>query len=190
MNPVVLASKSPRRREILTALDIPFRVVAPQVEELPCPGETPCAMALRLAGEKALAVSRTEPGSLCIGADTVVDVDGAMFGKPRDRQDAYRMLRTLSGRSHDVHTGIAIAKDGRLLARETETTKVMFASLSESEITAFSDSGIGDDKAGAYAIQERGALLVERIEGCYYNVVGLPAYRLHTMLKALEIDAI
>jgi septum formation protein len=131
---------------------------------------------------KAVSVSKEKPDSNVIGADTVVDVDGAAFFKPADRNDAVRMLRMLNRRTHKVHTGIALALSGDILYCGAETTEVTFGDLSEEEIIAFAASGDGDDKAGAYAIQGRGALLVERINGCYYNVVGLPVYRLKELL--------
>jgi septum formation protein len=181
---LVLASCSPRRREILSSLGLKFDVEAPEVGENPLFGEAPMELAIRLAKLKAAEVSRRVEG-LCVGADTVVDVDGAPFGKPADREDSLRMLRTLSGREHLVHTGLALALRGELRAEGLETTRVMFGNLSETDILDFAANGDGDDKAGAYAIQGRGALLVERIVGCYYNVVGLPAFRLSVMLKEL-----
>ena len=181
---LVLASASPRRREILSSIGATFDVFPAEVDETPLPGETPPALALRLACLKAGYASARASG-VCIGADTVVDVDGVSFGKPRDRQDALFMLRALSGRSHLVHTGLALASGGAILDRGLETTKVFFGDLAEDEARAFAESGQGDDKAGAYAIQGLGALLVARIEGCYYNVVGLPAFRLKGMLREL-----
>ncbi|MDR1514666.1 MAG: Maf family protein [Synergistaceae bacterium] len=178
---LVLASGSPRRREILSSLGLPFSVFTSEVDETPLPGETPRELAVRLARLKALYASSKTSG-VCLGADTVVDVDGAAFGKPRDRAEALFMLRTLSGRKHAVHTGIALTS-GAIVQSGFETTTVFFGRLSEAEIRDFLESGEGDDKAGAYAIQGRGALLVERIEGCYFNVVGLPVFRLNAMLK-------
>lgn len=183
----VLASGSPRRRELLSSIGWAFDIVVPEVDESPFPSETPADTALRLAGTKALSVSASEPERICIGADTVVDVDGHNFGKPHDREDARRMLRTLSGRGHAVHTGVAIARDGELLAGGLETTAVQFAALDDDEIESFVTSGMGDDKAGAYAIQGIGATLVERIDGCYYNVVGLPIRLLYSLIKNLGL---
>jgi septum formation protein len=180
---LVLASESPRRREILRSSGFVFEAMGSDVEEYPEKGETARDMPVRLARGKAAAVSSRVPGAWVIGADTVVDVDGHPFSKPRDRNDAARMLRILNGRSHLVHTGVALARDSVVRASFVETTKVTFGVLSEDEIAAFADSGEGDDKAGAYAIQGRGALLVEKIEGCYYNVVGLPVYRLKKLLE-------
>jgi septum formation protein len=182
---LVLASGSPRRRDILNSIGWSFGIVLPNVDEGAIAGERPKDMALRLAEAKATAASRLTGGAVTVGADTVVDIDGEAFGKPLDRDDQLRMLRILSGRVHLVHTGIALARSGEILASGIETTKVRFGSLTEYEISSFSDSHDGDDKAGGYAIQGRGALLVEGIEGCYYNVVGLPVFLLNKMLVSL-----
>ena len=182
---LILASKSPRRRELLESVGWQFDVVAPNVSECELAGETPVSMSVRLACEKAAEVSSRFPERITIGADTVVDICGVPLGKPADRGDALRMLHMLNGREHLVHTGVAIARGGIILECAGETTSVLFGRLTDSEIEAFADSGEGDDKAGAYAVQGRGALLVERISGCYYNVVGLPVFRLNGMLKAV-----
>jgi septum formation protein len=129
------------------------------------------------------------PDAWVIGADTIVDVDGEAFSKPVDRDDALRMLRSLNGRSHLVHTGVALSGGGEVKASFAETTKVTFGSLRDDEIVSFVASGICDDKAGAYAIQGSGALMIERIEGCYYNVVGLPVYRLKKILEGFAPDS-
>jgi septum formation protein len=169
----------------MASIGLEFEAVSPGITEETVPGETPRDTARRLAGEKALAASLRMPDALVIGADTVVDLDGSPLSKPRDRADARRMINMLNGRAHLVHTGVAAALGGRVTASETETTKVFFGNLEPGEIEEFVASGLGDDKAGAYAIQGRGALLVERIEGCYSNVVGLPVYRLKKMLERL-----
>lgn len=182
---LTLASTSPRRREMLRELGWRFESIAADVDESPKCGEAPYALALRLAEAKALVGSLARAAGWTLGADTVVDLDGAIFGKPADREDATRMLRALSGLTHAVHTGVAIALDGKLLSSAVESTRVTFANLSDKEIASFLATGEGDDKAGAYAIQGVGALLVERIEGCYSNVVGLPVFRLSRMLEKL-----
>lgn len=182
---IALASKSPRRREILEALGWDHTIVEADVDESPIVGENPSDMARRLAAAKSIAGSRRSGGLITIGADTVVDVDGAAFGKPIDRDDAKRMLRALSGRAHFVHTGIAASRDGSLIADEVVTTEVYFADLSIDDIENFIATGMADDKAGAYAAQRCGAVLIERIDGCFYNVVGLPVYRLTKMLKGI-----
>ena len=188
MNALILASGSPRRHELLRAAGLVFETVVPGTEELTLPGEDARDIASRLSREKSVAVSDEHPDAWVIGADTVVDVDGEPFSKPRDRGDAVRMLNALNGRSHLVHTGVSIAQGGEVRASFVETTKVTFGSLSKEEIIGFAESGLCDDKAGAYAIQGRGAFLVERIEGCYYNVVGLPLYRLKQELKRVAPD--
>jgi septum formation protein len=182
---LILASESPRRREILSSAGFVFEVVSAGVEEEAIEGEAAAGMALRLARLKSAAASSRMPDACVIGADTVVDVDGKPFSKPRDRAEAFQMIRALNGRTHLVHTGTAVAMASVVRVSFVETTSVTFGSLGEDEITAFVESGDGDDKAGAYAIQGRGALLVERIDGCYYNVVGLPVYKLKKILKEL-----
>jgi septum formation protein len=168
---------------LLRSLGRKFECASPNIEEISTPGETPKDMALRLACLKAVSGSSGRSGFLVIGADTVVDVDGTVFSKPRDREDSMRMLRVLNGRTHLVHTGIALAIFGELKASDAESTAVTFGDLGEDEIREFAFSGLGDDKAGSYAIQGKGALLVEKIDGDYYNVVGLPLYRLKKMLQ-------
>jgi septum formation protein len=185
---LVLASESPRRRELMVFLGLPFEVVNHGVEETEDGNETPAEMVLRLAKLKAAAVSDRIPDAYVIGADTVVDANGRAMQKPRDRRDAVRMLGELNGVSHAVHTGVAIARGSSILTASVETTEVLFAKSSEDEILDFAASGDGDDKAGAYAIQGRGALLVKKINGCYYNVVGLPLYRLYELLKEFAPD--
>ena len=183
-----MASGSPRRRELLCAAGFIFETVVPGTKEVEAPGEGTRDMVARLARDKALAVSSEYLNAWVIGADTTVDVDGKPFSKPRDRNDAFRMLNILNGRSHLVHTGISIARGGEERTSFVETTKVIFGSLSREDIASFVESGLCDDKAGAYAIQGRGSLLVERIEGCYYNVMGLPVYRLKKVLGDLIPD--
>ncbi|MDR1510291.1 MAG: Maf family protein [Synergistaceae bacterium] len=185
---LILASESPRRRKLLALLGLPFEAVSHGMEETEETDETPAEMVLRLSKLKALAVSSRMPDACVIGADTVVDVDGQPLLKPLNRRDAVRMLNVLNGRSHKVHTGVALARNSFVVASSVETTEVVFGDLSEDEILSFVSSGDGDDKAGAYAIQERGALLVEKIDGCYYNVVGLPVYKLMRLLDKFVPD--
>lgn len=185
MRRLLLASKSPRRRELFDALGWEYDAIDPHVDERVVDGEPPVETARRLAREKAVAGSLT-CDIWTVGADTIVDLDGIGLGKPRDREDAARMLRSLSGREHLVHTGIAVACRGSLLAGDVVTTRVRFGELDDETIGSFVASGLADDKAGAYAIQGEGAVMVERIEGCFYNVVGLPVFRLNEMLRELE----
>ncbi len=182
---LVLASGSPRRREMLDNLGVEFAVRPVDVDESPLDGESPEPYVLRLARAKALAGAPNER-EIVLAADTIVALDGDLLGKPRDAADAGRMLERLSGRGHEVLTGVAVAgaPDGRAALRaEVERTRVRFAELSPAEIEWYVRSGEPLDKAGAYAIQGLGALFVTRLEGNYSNVVGLPlplTYRLLT----------
>jgi septum formation protein len=174
--PLVLASASPRRRELLAALGLEFRIEAADIDESPRAGEGAEAYVRRLALEKASAVAAAHAGSLVLGADTVVVVDGEILGKPRDAEDARRMLRRLAGRGHQVLTGVAVvgAGEGGPRLAEVVRTEVLFTPMDEAEIGAYVASGEPLDKAGAYAIQGLGARYVESISGNYSNVVGLP----------------
>ncbi|MEW6045911.1 MAG: Maf family protein [Bacillota bacterium] len=186
---LVLASTSPRRRELLTMVGAVFEVAVPDVDESTLKKkEAPEELVVRLAGAKAADVARRRPEDVVVGADTVVVLDGQLLGKPRDPADARRMLRLLSGRTHQVWTGLAViqrAKNRRVTA--AERTDVTFRHLSDEEIDRYVERGEGLDKAGAYAVQGVGALFVERLEGCYYNVVGLPLARLQSLLKGFGI---
>jgi len=177
--PVVLASASPRRRELLALLGLAFDVAPADVDESWRNGEAPAVHAERLAREKATAARRA--GSVTIAADTIVVVDGDILGKPRDRAEAAAMLRRLGGREHVVHTAIAVAFGGRLVSG-VEATRVWFRTLDEPTIEAYIATGEPMDKAGAYGIQGFGAVLVERIEGDYFTVMGLGLARLVDLL--------
>ncbi|HVG08277.1 MAG TPA: Maf family protein [Thermoanaerobaculia bacterium] len=176
---LVLASGSPRRRELLEGLGVVFTVRPVDLDESPLPGEAPRDYVLRLAVEKAAAAS----GELVLAADTTVVVDGQILGKPQDDDDARRMLRLLSGREHSVLTGIALGK-----AAEVDETLVRFAPLSEAEIDWYVATGEPRDKAGAYAIQGLGSLFVEAVQGSYSNVVGLPIPRMYRLFARLGYD--
>lgn len=179
--PLLLGSGSPRRREILSALGIPLTVAKADVDESTRPGETADEYLVRVVDAKLAAVAALPAMKDAAGAlvaDTSVIVDGAVLGKPRDASDAASMLRSLSGRMHEVWTRFAVASAPfEWAAREAETvrTRVWFRTLGEDEVVAYAATGEGLDKAGAYAIQGIGAFAVERIEGSYSNVVGLPA---------------
>jgi septum formation protein len=187
---LVLASSSPRRRELLAQAGFAFEIHPAAIPEDPLPAEDPVAYVVRLAREKAEAVfaalSGAQSGSLVVvGADTTVTLDGQILGKPADRADAARMLRLLSGRTHRVITGVAVATAaGAEVA--AEVTGVRFLTLSEEEIEEYIATGEPMDKAGAYAIQGRAARWIPRIEGCYFNVVGLPLALLTVMLEAAK----
>lgn len=177
---LVLASASPRRRELLTTAGFAFDVRPADIDESPREGETPDAYVARLAEEKARAVWR--PGEVTLGADTTVVVDGESLGKPADSEEAAAMLRRLSGRPHEVLTGWCLF-DGESGRGGVEATKVFFVAMSEDEVTEYAASGEPLDKAGAYGIQGLASKYVERIEGCYFNVVGLPVARVTRALR-------
>ncbi len=179
---LILASGSPRRRELLDRLGFTFTVRPAVIDESPQDGELPSEYVLRLAGAKAQAIA--EPGELVLAADTVVVVDEELLGKPRDAADAHRMLRRLSGREHAVVTGVAICDRQRALqVAVVESTVVCFAELAEEEIAWYVETGEPLDKAGAYAVQGLGALFVEAIDGNYSNVVGLPLPATYRLLR-------
>ena len=180
---LILASASPRRRELLSLLTTDFTLRVSEVDERAITAPTPAALAGSLAEAKARAVAAQCPGALVLGCDTVVDCDGAVFGKPRDRAEVLRMLGALSGRAHRVHTGVCLCRDGRV-ETAVETTVVHFAAILPEEIRAYADTAEPYDKAGAYAIQGRAACWCIGIEGCYYNIMGLPVYRVAVLLKA------
>lgn len=181
---VVLASKSPRRRELLRLLFDEFEIVPAEGEEI-IPEGTPAEDASRLLAEqKCRAVAEKYPDALVIGCDTTVISDGEILGKPVDKADALRMISVLSGNRHKVISGAAICIGGRLDSFSVETV-VKFRSLSEDEIEAYVATGEPMDKAGAYGIQEKGCLLVEGIEGDFFNVVGLPVTELALHIEKL-----
>jgi septum formation protein len=184
---LILASSSPRRRELLRHAGFDFEVHPSHIIEEIQPGERPEEFARRAAREKAMQVAASSPaGSFILGADTVVVIDGETLGKPADLQDATRMLRLLSGRTHQVHTGICLVRaPDEIEAVKHETTLVTFRQLDEEEIRGYVESGEPLDKAGAYAVQGLASKFVTRISGCYSNVVGLPVALLYDILKPL-----
>jgi septum formation protein len=177
---LILASASPRRAEILRSAGLQFSVLSSAVDETPMPGETPQDLVRRLALAKgALVAARALGPAVIIAADTVVALDGTILGKPRTSEDARQMLEKLSGRTHSVLTGVALIRLPDVERREfIETTHVHFVSISNDEIVRYLASGEPFDKAGAYAIQGLGGRFIARIDGCYFNVVGLPLARL------------
>jgi septum formation protein len=180
---LVLASASPRRRALLTAAGIAFVARPADVDETPLPGEPADVYTLRLAEAKARAAWR--PSEIALGADTTVVLDGDILGKPADEAEAAAMLGRLAGRTHEVLTGFCLF-DGDRVRGAVERTAVTFAPMSEEEIAAYAASGEPLDKAGAYGIQGLASKFVERIEGCYFNVVGLPVARVYRMLGEFE----
>jgi septum formation protein len=190
---IVLASASPRRQELLRNAGIAFTVQPADINETPLAGEAARDCAERLAREKALSVFQGRAGDCVLGADTIVVVDGTILGKPRDADDAVRMLRMLSGRTHAVITGVCVVSPGargqRPVASKTdvraasETTLVTVCQLSDNEIRDYVTTGEPMDKAGAYAIQGIASRWIPRIEGDYSNVVGLPVALVYRMLR-------
>ena len=184
---LVLASGSPRRAELLHAAGIPFDVAAVDVDETFRPGEKPERAVARLARTKAAAGAALHPQAVVLGADTTVVIRGESLAKPADAADAARMLRLLSGRSHDVLTGVCVCHLGRRLVH-VEPTRVRMAHLGEAEIAWYISTGEPFDKAGAYAIQGFASRFIEGIEGSYSNVVGLPISSVYDLLKELGCD--
>jgi septum formation protein len=180
---LILASESPRRRELLRAVGVPFRVVPSRIEEVPRRGETPLRFVRRAAREKGEEVGIRHPSSFILSADTIVVAKGRILGKPADREEGRRMLSLLAGREHLVHTAACLIRaDGGYRDALCVTTRVRFRPLSKEEIAAYLRTGESDDKAGAYAAQGAGNLLIDRISGSFTNVVGLPMTQTLAML--------
>lgn len=180
---LILASGSPRRHDLLLAAGIDHRVQLSNVPENLLPGEDPSSFVQRLAHLKAHSAS-LNPGDIALGADTIVCLDSSILGKPRDSDDAVRMLRLLSDRDHAVLTGICLRSKTRTIT-DLAITTVSFIQLSEEEVQQYVSSGEPADKAGAYAIQGLASKFISRIEGCYHNVVGLPISLVYRHLKSL-----
>jgi septum formation protein len=183
VNRLILASGSPRRRQLLDMLGLSFDVVPADVDETRFEGESPRSHAERLAREKAGAVAARFPGSVVVGSDTIVVLEDEILGKPRDEQEAEAMLLRLNGRTHMVMTGVAVARDGKVRSA-VETASVRFRPFDEEFARAYIATGEPADKAGAYGIQGYGSAIVERVEGDYYAVMGLPIVRLLALLEA------
>jgi nucleoside triphosphate pyrophosphatase len=187
---IILASASPRRRELLEQIGLTFDIIPSAAEEQVLPGESPEEHVVRLSQDKALDVAGRKDvnGRWFIGSDTIVLCDNQILGKPKDSKDATAMLQMLSGREHQVLSGFALIdqKTGRQIT-EAVSTKVRFRQLSEAEIARYIATGEPDDKAGSYAIQGMGVCFVASIEGSYTNVVGLPLCRLTLALKELDV---
>ena len=184
---LILASSSPRRAEILANAGLPFSVLSSAVDESPYPGETPAALVQRLANAKAdLVTARAVGPAIALAADTVVVLDDKILGKPNSREDARHMLRQLSGRTHSVLTGVALIRlpDGER-RQFIESTLVHVRPITDEELSSYLATQEPYDKAGAYAIQGQAGRYIPRIEGCYFNVVGLPLSRVMTELQTL-----
>ncbi len=176
-HPLILASRSPRRVQILEMLGFGFSAIPSDREEVAPSGTPAPEIPEALARMKALDVSAAHPEALVLGADTLVEIDGDILGKPADAKEAVAMLRRLVGKTHRVHTGVALARGGKLLDSTTGSSTVTFAFWDTPVLEAYVQGGEPMDKAGAYAIQGRGAFLVDRIEGCFFNVMGLPVQK-------------
>jgi septum formation protein len=185
---LVLASSSPRRSEILTALGIPFAIVPADILEEIGPGESAERAASRLAAEKAAAVAAHRPDSWILSADTLVVKEGRILGKPRDDADAATMLRFLAGFEHRVVTAVRLARGAEPGREVVETTAVRIAPLSDEEILWYVATGEPRDKAGAYAVQGLGARFIESVNGSYTNVMGLPARAVYRLLREASVD--
>ncbi len=184
MSKLILASASPRRKELLSQLGTPFTVLPADIDERHHDGEAPRDYVVRMSQTKAERVARQHPEAWVLGADTIVTIDDRILGKPKDAADATAMLWSLSERVHAVITGLALIQYGQgYMALETVSTFVYFRRLSEAAISAYIAAKKPFDKAGAYAIQDQDGVLVERYEGCYTNVVGLPVQRTADMLR-------
>ena len=184
---IILASGSPRRRELLRGLGLDFELYKPEVDEAKLPDEKPEDLCRRLSRLKAHSGSQKFHDSVIIAADTIVVIDGKILGKPSDRQDAFNMLKTLQGREHKVLTGLTVCCNGKIVSH-VESTRVKFRALSDEQIRNYVASGECDDKAGAYAVQGKGALLVEGLDGDYFNVVGLPVCALGKILGEFGVN--
>jgi septum formation protein len=186
--PLVLASTSPRRRWLLEKLGRAFAIEAPDVDEVARPGELPDAFAQRMADEKAGEVAGRRRDAWIVAADTVVALDAAALGKPKDAAEAVAMLTALAGRAHTVFTGVTLLRPGGVVVeRMVVATPVVFRALTRGEIAIYIETGEPFDRAGAYAIQGEGAHLVERVEGSYTNVIGLPLPEVAAWLRRWRI---
>jgi septum formation protein len=184
--PFILASASPRRVDLLTGLGLSFAAIPSGADETFRPGETPLRHVKRISRAKALAVAADHPAAWVLGADTIVVIDGKVLGKPQDREDARNMLRLLSGREHSVYTGFTvIKKTASVLCRKAVRSTVVFREIAEDELEWYINSDEPYDKAGGYAVQEKGGLFACRIRGSYSNVIGLPVSEVFEVLKKI-----
>ncbi len=181
---IILASASPRRKELLAMITPDFEVICSDVDESSITADSPKQLAQALAKAKCMAVAQQYPEKVVIGCDTVVEKDGRVYGKPKNEQDAVQMLQTLSGASHEVHTGVCIAKGTKVVCFAASST-VRFYPLSDEQIAEYVKSGEPFDKAGGYGIQGGAALFCEGIEGCYYNIMGFPVSRVARALQEI-----
>jgi len=183
---IVLSSGSPRRKELLSLLGVPFKVLVPNIPETQQAGESPRSFCMRISREKAFAVGRLHPDAIVIGADTIVVIHGKILGKPRDPQEATDYLHLLQDNAHDVLTGYTIALKDHFLSKVVKT-KVFFRAMTTKEISWYVSTGEPMDKAGAYAVQGIASLFIKEIHGCYTNVIGLPLSHLYKDLLKFGI---
>ena len=182
---ITLASGSPRRAALLRQMEFPFQVVSKEISEESVSTSDPMERVIELSRRKAEAVLDRVREGLVVGADTVVFLEGEILGKPRDKKEAKSMLMKLSGKTHDVFTGFTLIQIGGNLLSDVERTSVTFRDLDEWEVDDYVETGGPMDKAGGYGIQDRSGLFVDRIEGCFYNVVGFPLTKFYESLKQL-----
>ncbi|MDE0403848.1 MAG: Maf family protein [Nitrospira sp.] len=181
---IILASTSPRRRELLALLGIAFEIVPPTFEEIPSPDLSPREQAKQFALDKARSIARRHPDDLVLGSDTVIEIDGTLVGKPQDLDDAETMLRQLRGRTHQVHTGIALIHEAAYVTVvRVETALVRMTAFTDQELRRYLETEESLGKAGAYSIQGEGARFIEKIEGDYPTIVGLPLRQTANLLE-------
>ncbi|KMT21535.1 Maf family protein [Clostridium cylindrosporum] len=185
---IILASASSRRRDILKMFNLDFKVEPSNIDES-ISIDDPYELVEKLAYDKAMNISYNKPNSLVIGADTIVYSNGTILGKPKSKDEAFKMLKSLSGREHFVITGVSlICKDKNISMKDHEVTKVYFKNLSDDEILSYIETGDPLDKAGSYGIQGMASAFVEKIEGCYFNVVGLPTSKVYSLLGRIGVN--
>ncbi len=188
MSSLILGSGSPRRKEILQQLGISFEVIAPELIETIAPEWSPETAVVRLAEQKANLVSESYLDNIVLGSDTIVVFNDQCLGKPKSREQAHSWLKEMSGKRHKVYTSVALAKNSKIVCSDFQSTEVYFRKLSDYDIELFLDTNEYVDKAGAYGIQGPGARLIEKIDGCFYNVMGLPIDLTLNLLKRLGIE--
>lgn len=185
---IILASTSPRRRELLALLGIAFEVVPPMIDEIPSPGLSPREQVKQFSLDKARSIARRHPDDLVLGSDTVIEIDGTLVGKPQDLDDAETMLRQLRGRSHQVHTGIALIHEAAYVTVvRVETALVRMTAFTDRELSRYLETEESLGKAGAYSIQGEGARFIEKIEGDYPTIVGLPLRQTVALLEQRDV---
>jgi len=187
MKKIILASQSPRRKKILEQIGLDFKVVISDFDETKIRFKTPQEMVEKLSLGKAKTIAKKYPNSIIIGADTTVIFKSEIIGKPKSKEDAVRILRLLSGNTHEIVTGFTVLKGNKSITKHV-TSRVKFKKLTEDEIKAYVATGEPMDKAGGYGIQEKGGLFMENIQGDYFNVVGLPIFAVAKALKKFGVD--